>query len=198
MIVKAIANYIFDIFRNDPDNSYSILEIQSISKAIDLWRSQKHDVTLIGFNLTNGNGLEFLEAIRANLQGNNGKEILDPKLPVIMLVRHGDERIAVNAMKLGAFDYLVKSDITEFSLLQSIHSLLDRIVLNRKLKRSQRREALVSQIAVNIRQFLNLEDICQAITQEIRKFLKADRTIIYKFNEDLSLRIMSQSLGNPV
>ena len=188
--------------QNDPDNSYSILEIQSIREAIDLWRSQKPDVTLIGFNLTNGNGLEFLETIRANIQGNNGKEILDPKLPVIMLARHGDERIAVNAMKLGAFDYLVKSDITEFSLLQSIHSLLDRIALNRKLKRSQRREALVSQIAVNIRQFLNLEDICQAIVQEIRKFLKADRTIIYKFSEDLNLRIMSQSLGesrvNPV
>ncbi|PZO39057.1 MAG: hypothetical protein DCF19_15135 [Pseudanabaena frigida] len=183
--------------QHDPVNSYSILEAQTIQQAIQLWRLQKPDVTLVDFNLTDGNGLEFLESIRAIVQENSSREIIDLKLPVIMLTGHGDERIAVNAMKLGASDYLIKNDITEFTLCQSIHSVLDRITLNQKLKRLQRRELLVSQIALNIRQFLNLEDICQAIVQEIRKFIKADRTVIYKFNEDMGRRIISEALASP-
>jgi|GEM_PF-2239077 len=180
--------------QNDPDISYLILEAETIKQAIDIWRSRKPDLALIDFNLTDGNGLEFLEAIKSN---NSSEGLADTKLAVIMLTGHGDERVAVNAMKLGAFDYLVKSDITEFSLRQSIHSLLDRFALSSKLKRSQTREVLVSQIALNIRQFVNLEDICQAIVQEIRKFLKADRAIIYKFNENMSRRIISEALVPP-
>lgn len=177
-------------------NNYHILEADNITQAIDLWRSQKPDVTLVDFNLRNSNGLIFLEAIRAE-QTIHSARILDSKLPVIMLTGHGDEKVAVSAMKMGAFDYLIKSEITEFSLCQSIRSLLEHIALRSQLERSQRRESLVTQISLNIRQFLNLEDICQALTQEIRQFLKVDRALIYKFSPDMSRRIIAEALTEP-
>ncbi len=182
------------------DRKYRILEADNVDQAIELWRSQQPDVTLVDFNLRNSDGLKVLEVIRANIlseQTIHRARMLDLKLPVIMLTGHGDERIAVNAMKMGVFDYLIKSEITEFSLCQSIQSLLDHIALRSQLERSQRREDIVTQISLNIRQFLNLEDICQAVAQEIRQFLKVDRALIYKFSPDMSRRIIVEALAEP-
>lgn len=69
--------------------------------------------------------------------------------------------------------------------------------LNSKLEQSQKREALVAQVALNIRQSIDLESICQAIVQEIRQFLKADRAVIYKFNSDMSRRIIAEAIIPP-
>jgi PAS domain S-box-containing protein len=203
------------------DNNHHILEADSISQGIELWRSHRPDVTIVDFNLRDGNGLIFLESIRQGILADQASadqasadqasadqasadqasdrelRMLDPKLPVIMLTGNGDERVAVNALKLGAFDYLVKNDITELSLCQSVQSLLENIALRSKLERSQKREAIVTQISLNIRQFINLEDICQTMTQEILRFLKVDRTLIYKFNQDMSRRIIAEALVEP-
>jgi len=185
--------------QRDTQNIYRILEADTIAQAMEIWRSQQPDITLVDFNLRDGNGLVFLEAIRTHIYTTNIRNsgFLDSKLPMIMLTGHGDERIAVNAMKLGAFDYLVKHDITEFSLRQSIHSLLDYLALLSQLEQSRKRETLIARLSSNIRQFLNLEDICQTITQEICKFLQADRTLIYKFNQDMSRRIVAETVVEP-
>ncbi|MEA5479904.1 GAF domain-containing protein [Pseudanabaena galeata UHCC 0370] len=181
-----------------PNNSYRILESETLNQGLELWRSQKPDVTLIDLNLTDENWLVFLEAIREYSQSNsNSEQMLDLKLPVIVLAETEDARMAVSAMRLGAYDYLVKHDITEFSLQQSIHSLLERFALIKQLEQSHRRENLVSQIALNIRQFLDLEDICQIVVQEVSKFLKVDRAVIYKFHENMERRIIAESVVPP-
>ena len=178
-------------------NSYRVIEAETINQGIELWQSQQPDIALVDLNLTDGTGLEFLEAMQAHIQTHSKNISPDRKLPVIMLTGFEDARTAVNAMKLGASDYLIKNDITEFSLVQTIQSLLDRIELSLQLERSQQRERLVSQISLNISQFLDLEQICQTITQEIRECLQADRTVIYKFDQDMRRRIVSEALVTP-
>lgn len=182
---------------SDPNNNYRILEAETINQGAKLWRSQNPDMALVDFNLTDGNGLVFLEAIREYMRGNTSEQVLDLKLPVIILTGNEDARNATSAMRLGAYDYLVKNDITEFSLQQSIHSLLERVALIKQLEQSYRRETLVSQIALNIRQFLDLEDICQIVVQEVCKFLKVDRAVIYKFHENMERRIIAESVVPP-
>ncbi len=61
---------------------------------------QNYDVIVIDFNLSDMNGLEVLKRM-------NNDEYL---IPAIMVTAFGDENIAVDAMKLGAVDYIVKSD----------------------------------------------------------------------------------------
>jgi PAS domain S-box-containing protein len=181
----------------DPNNNYRILEAETINQGLELWRSQNPDITLVDLNLTDGNGLVLLETIREHIRGNTNEQVFDLKLPVIILTGNEDARNAVSAMRLGAYDYLVKNDINEFSLQQSIRSLLERLTLIKQLEQSHRRETLVSQIALNIRQFLKLEEICQTVVQEVGNFLKVDRTIIYKFYENMERRIIAESVVPP-
>jgi len=56
------------------------------------------DVVLTDLALPGMDGMQVLENLRAQ----------DPSVPVLMLTAHGSERVAVAAMKAGAFDYLPK------------------------------------------------------------------------------------------
>jgi len=56
------------------------------------------DVVVTDFAMPGKSGLELLDEVRA----------IDPSIPVIMLTAHGSERIAVQALKRGAYDYITK------------------------------------------------------------------------------------------
>ena len=56
------------------------------------------DVVLTDLAMPEMDGMQVLERMRAQ----------DPSVPVLMLTAHGSERVAVAAMKAGAFDYLPK------------------------------------------------------------------------------------------
>jgi CheY-like chemotaxis protein len=174
---------------SDLGRNYHIIEAETLEEGLELWRSQQPDVVLLDINLPDGDGLEFLEAI--------GTDQLINKLPVIMLAGQGDERIAVRAMKLGAADYLVKDDVIAISLLTAISQVQENDLLLRQLRRSQHQQTLIASMALHIRQSLNFEDVANRIVKEIRRFLEADRTLIYRFNPDMSGVIVAEAVVPP-
>lgn len=168
---------------------YQIMEAQTLETGLESWRSQCPDLVLLDFNLPDGNGREFLAAIN----GDN----LESRLPVIVLTDQGDERTVVEAMKLGAADYLVKADVTEVSLTKSIRQVHDTMLLSRQLRRSQQHQAIVAEIALRVRQYLSLEEIFNEIVQTVQNFLATDRAIIYQFNPDRSGIIVAEAIIPP-
>ncbi len=90
------------------------------------------DIIITDYLLPDMNGLDFLEELKRR-----HKEI-----PVVVVTGQGDEGIAVNAMKLGAYDYIVKSG-DFFSLVPSI---IQKVVHQKKLKKAlQKSQALYEQ-----------------------------------------------------
>ncbi|MBW2646790.1 MAG: PAS domain-containing protein [Deltaproteobacteria bacterium] len=78
------------------------------------------------------NGLEFLEELQRR----------NKKIPVVVVTGQGDENIAVKAMKLGAYDYIVKS-ADFFSLVPSI---IQKVIRRKELKKAlQESQALYEQ-----------------------------------------------------
>ncbi len=77
----------------------------SVDWAVDIhsiWdhlAAHHYDIILLDYRLPDGTGLEALAEI-----GRRGY-----KVPVVMLTGQGDERIAVQAIQLGAMDYLIKN-----------------------------------------------------------------------------------------
>ncbi|MEB3312062.1 MAG: PAS domain-containing protein [Snowella sp.] len=169
--------------------THQIIEAETLEEALSYWQSQRPDLVLMDVNLPDGDGLAFLEAIRDIKQAG--------KLPVIMMTGQGNERIAVQSMKLGASDYLVKEDINPSSLGRSVRNAFNQLCLTRQLEQLQSQESLVAQISLYIHQFFQLEEIYQAIVQEVRSLLKADRVAVYKFNPDRSGVIVAESVLPP-
>src|SRR5262245_11845585 len=80
-----------------------IAEADSAEAARALMRSGHFDLLLLDVNLPGISGLEFLAELQ---QDNTGPQAPQPL--VIIITAHGSERLAVQAVKSGAYDYLSK------------------------------------------------------------------------------------------
>jgi PAS domain S-box-containing protein len=116
---------------------YSILEASTGEEAVSLCLSQFPNVIVLDYHLPDMNGLELLE----NLKTQFGKTFP----PVIMLTGQGNEQIAVQAMKSGTADYLVKKDTTRLSFLAAIENVLETTRQTMLLKESEAQQQLVEQ-----------------------------------------------------
>jgi len=81
---------------------YSIEEAGSVEEARLKVVEQSPDLLLLDVNLPGASGLDFLHELRGAAKG-------DGDVPLVILITaHGSERMAVEAIKSGAHDYLAK------------------------------------------------------------------------------------------
>lgn len=107
--------------------TYRYVEAGEGAKGIDMIASQHPDCVLLDYSLPGVNGLGVLKQIRE----------MDKFLPVIMFTGQGNEAIAVQAIKEGAQDYLVKSAISPELLHRTITAAIDHADMERSLKEHQ-------------------------------------------------------------
>ena len=97
---------------------YLIDEVDSGEEGLAWCRSKTPDCVLLDYLLPDLNGLEFL----SELTGHTG----EAPFPIVMLTGHGDEMVAVQSMKNGADDYLVKRNITPERLRSTVQDAMAR------------------------------------------------------------------------
>ncbi len=114
-----------------PEVHYTILEAESGAEGLELCQRLKPDGILLDYLLPDLDGLEFLSELRAQANA------IEP--PVIMLTGQGNEFIAVQAMKAGAQDYLVKGRMTPEALRLTVNGVIEKAQLRAQLQRSEER-----------------------------------------------------------
>ncbi|HAJ63611.1 MAG TPA: hypothetical protein DCP31_33900, partial [Cyanobacteria bacterium UBA8543] len=110
---------------------YRFLEEEDGESALQLCKQIQLDAILLNFALPDMDGLEFLSRLQTQMSST--------QLPVVMLTERGDEAIAVQAIKGGAQDYLVKGKTTPERLCLAIDNVIKQTELNRQLERSEAR-----------------------------------------------------------
>lgn len=76
---------------------------------------EQFDVLLLDYVLGNADGLDWLKRLKRR----------SDCPPVIFLTGAGSERVAVQALKSGAFDYLRKHDLSKARLVEAVRTALD-------------------------------------------------------------------------
>lgn len=116
---------------SDSSQPYSFLEADTVLAGLGLCRTHKIDAILLDYLLPDDNGLAFLRSLQAQSQG---------KTPaVVMISGRGDETVAVQAIKLGAEDYLVKQRLTPELLQLTLRSAIENARLRLQLRHSEER-----------------------------------------------------------
>ena len=164
---------------------YQITSVQSGSEGLKKLEKCLPDLILLDYLLPDCNGLEFIN----ELQSQRSKIP-----PIVMLTGQGSETVAVQAMKRGVKDYLVKENLTSDILINAIANIFQQQHLKKLFTNTQQQQQLIAETALRIRQSLNLSEILDTAVNEVRVLLKCDRVVIYRFAPDMSGDIVAESV----
>jgi two-component system cell cycle response regulator len=103
---------------------YAVTAATDGHQAMAVLKDQKFALALLDLMLPGATGLELLSHIKAS----------NPDTEVILITGHGGLDSAVKALRLGAYDYLVKSDLR----LAELQALVARALERRRLARENR------------------------------------------------------------
>ena len=122
------------IVEDNPDDVFAYkryiklsLEVKQIvvfdlaEKAIDYIEKNSVDCILLDYQLPDMSGLHFIEKLN--------KVNLFATPPIIMLTGSGSENIAVQALKSGVIDYIIKNEITSDILCKAITNAIEKTKL---------------------------------------------------------------------
>lgn len=122
---------------------YEIHSAATGGEGLMLAQKVRPDCILLDYGLPDMNGLEFID-ILTEIQGVS-------KAPIVMLTGQGDEVVAVNAMKRGVHDYLIKGNFNAGQLTWTISSALEKARLQKQLQsKREELEMFVSRMAHDI------------------------------------------------
>ena len=90
-----LRSVVCDVLR---DEGFSTVEAQDGSSALSAVRKAMPDAVLLDLRMPGMNGIEVMQEIRK----------IDPYMPVIIMTAHGDIPTAVEVIRNGAYDFVVK------------------------------------------------------------------------------------------
>jgi len=144
---------------------YAVDEAEDGEAALEKLRKDRFDVVLLDVKMPKVDGLEVLAAM--------GKEQID--VPVVMISGHGTIETAVEATKLGAFDFVEKPpDLNR--LLLSIRNAMDRGQLESENKRM--RQTIVEKVSGELTPILGESPGIRAIKDTIERVAPTEARVL--------------------
>jgi DNA-binding NtrC family response regulator len=130
--------------------------------AEQLWRGTRPDVAVLDYSLPDGNALELIPRLKA----------IDASIPVIILTGHGSINLAVEAVKLGAEQFLTKP--AEFATL---FVLIQRSLENQRNRRKQLAEKSRMR-RQNLDPFLGESPVIRRLSEMAHKVALAESPVL--------------------
>ena len=100
------------------DKGIKVEMVSSVEVGIDKLSDPNFELIVTDYRLPDKTGMEFMEEIKKRKFN----------LPVILMTAMGDEHLAVNALKSGFIDYLVKADISFKELPRIIENAYEKFI----------------------------------------------------------------------
>ncbi|GAA4461145.1 response regulator [Nemorincola caseinilytica] len=115
--------------RDVPANTFSITWAPTYSEGLAQLSTDKYDIAFVDYRLGARSGVDFLKDAR-DLQ-------LDT--PIVLLTGQGNYSVDLEAMELGAVDYLIKADLNAEKAERCIRYTIDRANNLRALRDSEKK-----------------------------------------------------------
>ena len=147
--------------------------------AIEMCRNERPSVVLLDMRMPKMNGIETLRELKR----------LDSDMPVIIITAHADLKDAVNAIKLGAYDFIVKPpDFERLTLL--ISRAMEKYELARGFKK------LDAAIDNSLESFLGSSNGMKKVIEQIRQVASTDFSIIMQGETGTGKTTVSRMIHN--
>jgi diguanylate cyclase (GGDEF)-like protein/PAS domain S-box-containing protein len=148
--------------------------VSTYGNALETIARQQHDVYLLDYRIGAHNGLELLQQML--------KRGYDA--PIILLTGSSTRTIDLEAMHLGATDFLPKNEISAGQLERTLRYAMRQRQLYQQVKHQAEREQALNRIVCAIRNSLNLNTIFATATRELAELLQTDRVGIVQYSPE--------------
>jgi len=169
------------LYKNILKDSYNVTTCSSGKKSIGLVQDHHFDLVLLDVLMPEMNGLEVLKKIRE----------LDPGIDVIMVTASKEIRPAVDSLKLGAFDYIIKP-FEVADLLSTIKKAIERrsmIKENIYLKQALDERASLGKLIGKSKQIKRIYDLIENVSD-------SDSTILITGESGTGKEIVAETIHN--
>ena len=146
---QSIRNTIREIFEFE---KYEVEEAVDGLDGIDKIKNNKYDVVLLDIKMPEMDGMEVLEKI----------QVLQPDLPIVMISGHGSLETAVEAVKMGAYDYISKPpDLNR--LLVTVRNAHEKTTQTKTIKKLKKKVTGVSEIIGESEQIEHIQELIDKV-----------------------------------
>lgn len=161
------------------EGAHEVATTVSAEQALEMFRDEKFDLVLSDIRMEPMDGIELLKRLKK----------INPDRPVIMMTAYGSIDNAVQAMKEGAYHYLIKPvQIDELNLL--IHRALNHSQLlneNRQLKTELEQKYHFKNIVGNC-------EAMQRVYRLIEKISRTDSTVLLTGDSGTGKELVARAL----
>ncbi len=106
---------------------FSLYEANSLKAAGKILEKESIDIALCDVKLPDGNGVEFTLHVKEKF----------PSVEVILMTAYGNISDGVQAMKNGAFDYLIKGDDND-KIIPLLNKAMEKVQLQKRVERLEK------------------------------------------------------------
>ncbi|UAY52334.1 sigma-54-dependent transcriptional regulator [Ferruginibacter albus] len=107
--------------------NFTVTETGSLKSGLKILEKDEIDIVLCDVKLPDGNGVDFVKEIKTKY----------PHIEIILLTAYGNVPDSVQAMKNGAFDYIMKGDDNE-KIIPLLNRALEKAQLQKRVKQLEK------------------------------------------------------------
>jgi two-component system, cell cycle response regulator len=177
------ANWISELLNEHNYHKSNVRHVVKLEDAINSLSQDDFDAILLDLSLPDSQGIKSLDLMQQKA----------PQLPVVILTGDDDPEIAVQSLRQGAQDYLIKGEFEGKTLTRSIQYAIER----QRIEFNERQQALMKRMLDTIRNSIELETILKTTVREIQQFLHTEQVLIYRCesNQTEELAVVSSSFN---
>ena len=152
------ARLIQEILKNFNLNQFCLTHVKRLQTAVNRLRQEQFDLILLDLTLPDSQGLASVELLVQNFS----------HLPIVVLTNTNDNQLAIEAVRQGAQDYLVKRNINIDVLVRSIQYAIERQKASDLLRETN--ENLMNQIQQKTAELMKAKEINQIQSELVSMF----------------------------
>ena len=158
---------------------FEVLEASDLKSGYKKLEHNDIDVVLCDVKLPDGNGVDFVQKIKTNF----------PLTEVILLTAFGKISDGVQAMKNGAFDYIVKGDDND-KIIPLLYKALEKVQLIKKVQQLEKRFSDKYSFDTIIGKSKGLEQVIDLA----KKVAKTDSTVLLTGETGTGKEVFAQAI----
>ena len=162
-------------------DTYEVILVETGTAALNVLAKQSVDLVLLDILLPDMNGLEILEKLKTT----------DPETEVIAVTAVNDVQTAVKAIKMGAYEYIIKPFVVEDLL-----ALIERALEKRRLVRE------VAYLKSELNRYQSFEKMVgedrkmAAVFELIETISKSDGTVLIQGESGTGKELVARAIHN--